>query len=186
MGLGKPSIKTVELIIYISSKLKDKPTYGATLLGKSLCLIDSMNFLKTGHPITDFSYIKQERGPTPNPSQFLPIRDRLVKSGDLEMIEAQYFGRTQNKFVAKREPKIDVFNKDEIYLIDEVLESICDLNATQVSNMSHEFIAWIFAKDKEELPFYTFLLTQADPELEDYAWAEKLIKADKSSPKDAS
>ena len=73
--IAKPSPKTSELIIYISSKLKDKPNYGSTLLGESLCLIDSMSFLKTGHAITDFLYIKQERGPTPNPRQFLLIRD---------------------------------------------------------------------------------------------------------------
>jgi hypothetical protein len=184
--ITQPSPKTSELIIYISSKLKDKPNYGSTLLGKSLCLIDSMSFLKTGHAITDFSYVKQERGPTPNPRQFLPIRDALVESGDLEKLNAQYFGRTQNKYVAKRAPKIEVFDKDEIYLIDDVLESICDHNATEISNLSHQFIAWIFAKDKEELPFYTFLLSHTDPDTKDLVWANKSIKAYKASNKNAS
>src|SRR6266542_1678237 len=86
---SKPaSEKTVELIIYISSRLKDKPNYGSTLLGKSLCLIDSMSYLKRGEPITELKYIKQDFGPTPDPATFLQIRDTLVANGDLEKIHA--------------------------------------------------------------------------------------------------
>src|SRR6266487_4488799 len=102
-----PSQKSAELIIYISSKLKDKPNYGSTLLGKSLCLIDSMNYLKTGKPISDFDYIKQDHGPTPDPSHYLSIRDWLVINDELEKVESDYFGRTQIKYFPKREPKLN-------------------------------------------------------------------------------
>jgi hypothetical protein len=180
------SPKTIELIIYIASKLKDKPNYGSTLLGKALCLIDSMSYLKKGEPITELSYIKQERGPTPHPGKFLPVRDALVSSGELERIDTSYFGRTQNKYVAKREPKIDVFDKEEIFLIDDVLESICDHNASEISDYTHQFISWIVANHKEELPFYTFLITSKEPELRDYEWADKALKLYKSKIKDAS
>jgi len=180
------SKKTIELIIYISSKFKDRPNYGSTLLGKSLYLIDSMSYLRTGNPITDFTYIKQERGPTPLPSIFLPIRDTLVANKELEKIDADYFGRKQQKFISKREPQIDVFDKDEIFLIDDVLESIGDHNAAEISDYTHQFLAWIIANDKEELPFYSFLLTENEPEVKDLEWANKSIKAYKSSLKDAS
>jgi len=185
-SLKPSSPKTTELIIYISSKLKDKPNFGSTLLGKALCLIDSVSYLKTGNPITDLSYIKQEFGPTPNPTKFLPIRDSLVTSGELEKIDVQYCGFVQNKFIAKREPKIDIFSNDEIYLIDDVLISICDHNATEISNYTHTFLAWIFANHKEELPFYSFLLTSIDPDIKDYKWAQKSIKEYESSIKNAS
>jgi len=181
-----PAAKTRELIIYVCSRLKDKANYGSTLLGKSLCLIDSMSYLKTGHPISSFKYIKQEFGPTPEPSKFLSIRDALVSTGDLEQIKSDYFGRKQLKFVANREPKIDVFTKGELVLINDVIESISDHNATEISDYTHQFIAWIFANHKEELPFYTFLLTRSEPASGDYEWARKSIRAYKSSTKDAS
>ncbi len=171
-----PSKKTPELIIYIASKLQEKPNYGATLLGKSLCLIDSMNYLKKGVPISDLKYIKQAFGPTPEPSHFLSIRDRLVANKELEKISTLYFGRAQIKFIAKRKPNIDVFEKDEIVLINDVLESISDSSATEISDYTHQFIAWIFANNKEELPFYTFLLTHTEPDSKDYQWANKAIK----------
>jgi hypothetical protein len=170
------SVKTIELIVYISSKLKDKQNYGSTLLGKTLCLIDSMNYLKTGKPITDFSYIKQDYGPTPKPGMFLPVRDALVSKGDLEKVTTDYFGRTQNKFIAKREPDITVFEKEEIFLIDDVIESISNHSATEISDYTHQFISWIFANHKEDLPFYTFLLTNGEPELKDYEWADAAMK----------
>ena len=65
------SPKTVELIIYISLRLKERSNYGSTLLAKSLYLIDSMSYLKKGTPLTEFKYIKQQLGPTPEPAQFL-------------------------------------------------------------------------------------------------------------------
>ncbi len=172
-----PSEKSVELIIYISSKLKDKPNYGSTLLGKSLWFIDSMNYLKTGKPITNFEYIKQEHEPTPEPSQFLSIRDVLVLNGELEKVQSDYFGITQIKYFAKREPKTNVFKKDEIVLINNVIDSLCDINATGISEYTHRFISWIVANQKEKLPFYTFLLTSKEPEIKDIAWAKKAIKS---------
>jgi hypothetical protein len=169
--------KTSELIIYIASRLKDKPNYGATLLGKSMCLIDSMSYLKNGKPISRLEYIKQEFGPTPDPKEFLSLRDTLILNNDLEKVEANYFGRTQIKYVAKREPNVSVFDKDEIVLINDVIESISDTNATEISDYTHQFISWIFASKKEKLPFYTFLLTNAEPETKHLNWANGLINS---------
>lgn len=170
-----PSVKTGELIIYIASRLQDKPTYGATLLGKALCLIDSMNYLRTGSPISDFEYIKQEFGPTPDPKRYLSIRDKLEISGELQRIESDFFGRKQIRYEAKRQPQIGVFEKEELVLINDVIESLGSVSASQISDYTHSFIAWIFAEQKEKLPFYTFLLSSKEPDSEDYTWAESMI-----------
>jgi hypothetical protein len=174
MGLGNsytPPEKTVELVIYVSYRLKDKHTYGSTLLNKSLCLIDCMSYLRTGKPITDLKYIRQKFGPIPEPRKFLSIRDNLINGGELEKITTTYFGKTQHKYIAKREPKVDIFEKEEIFLIDEVIDSLCDQTATEISDYTHEFISWKFADQDEELPLYTFLLGRTEPELKDYDWA---------------
>lgn len=178
-----PSAKTIELIIYISSKLKDKPKYGATQLGKALCLTDVVSYLKAGQQVTDLTYIKQEFGPTPNPRQFLPTRNFLIENGDAELIEVPYFGLMQAKLIPKRAANIELFTKEEIILIDEVIESISDQNAVDISNYTHRFLAWNFAEDKEELPLFSFLLTSADPETKDLEWAEESIKAYEESLK---
>jgi len=135
-----------------------------------------MSYLKTGVAITDFTYIKQDKGPTPNPAKFLPIRDELVTTGELQKIDVPFYGRTQKKYIATRPPKTEVFTSEEIFLIDEIIESIGNMNATDISELTHQFISWIVANDKEELPFYTFLLTQSDPSKADYEWANKVVK----------
>jgi hypothetical protein len=175
------SPKTIELIIYIASKLGSKPKYGAIMLNKALYLIDSTYYLKTGGPISDFKYIKQDQGPTPAPGQFLPLRDYLVTNNDLQKIDVDCFGKTQYKFIAKREPKIDVFTKEEIFAIDEVLESIGEMTAAELSEYTHQLIAWIVAKDKEELPLYSYLLTKEEPEAKDIEWANNAIREYESS-----
>lgn len=177
----KYSPKTVELIIYISSSLKDKPNYGPILLAKSLFMIDWMNYLKKGEPLTIFRYIKQQPGPTPDPSQFLPMVEYLIDKGDLTKINARYFGSTQLKYLPRREPQIEVFEKDELMLINDFIESICDPIASDLSDYIHNSLAWIIAYEGEELPFYSLLLKSKEPEEKDYKWAEKALKAYEAS-----
>lgn len=168
--------KTKELILYISSCLKDKGNYGSVLLNKSLYLIDSMSYLKLRKPISHFEYIRQRFGPTPKPSQFLSIRDDMVISKDIEVIMTDYFGKEQKKIKALREPNTSLFSVEEKRIIDAVLSTVCDTTAIDISNYSHEFISWQFAGEKEPLPYYTFLLTSREPEPADYEWAKRSIE----------
>ena len=174
--INRPSDKTIELIIYASSKLKDKPTYGEVLLEKCLYLCDCMSYLRRGEPISDFKYIKQEFGPTPNPAQYLSVRDNLVSKGDLEIVKEPYYNTIQKKLFPKREPNMDIFEKDEIVLINEVINWFGDQNATEVSKFTHELLAWKFAEKNEELPFFTFLLTTKNPTEKDREESAELIK----------
>ena len=180
-----PSKKTTELIIYISSKLKNNAHYDSILLAKSLFLIDYMSYVKNRKPITDFKYIKTEHGPTPDPAQFLPTRKHLVANGDLQKIKADYFGRTQFKYIASREPDTEVFDKDEISLINDVIENIFNQNGTEMMDVYQSF-AWIFANENEEMPLYSFLFTSKKPEAKDYEWAAKVLKNYEASERNAS
>jgi hypothetical protein len=179
------SEKTTELIVYISGKLADKPKYGAIMLNKALYLSDCMSYLMTGSPISGFKYIKQGQGPTPSPSQFLPLRDRLVDKKEIEKVQTDYFGHTQFRFIAKRKPNIGVFSKEELVLIDGVLEKIWDMSASELSEYTHQLIAWIVAEEKEELPLHSYLLTKEEPAEKDIVWANQAIKKYKASLKGA-
>jgi hypothetical protein len=177
--------KTKELIKYIAFKLKDKPNYGSTLLNKALYFIDAMNHVEKGDTITGLDYIKQDWGQTPKPQEFLPIRDALYISGEIEKIENIYFGQKQIKYISKEKPKMSDFNIEEIQLIDDILETLSPYNAKNISDFSHSLISWKFAKDKEELPFYTFLLTRKEPDSNDYNWAKKTYNRIKKQSKNA-
>ncbi len=179
MGLSEKtsaSKKTIEFIIYVANKLKDKPTYGKVLLEKSLYFCDCMSYLKLGKPISDFKYIKQEFGPTPEPGKYLSIRDGLVKSGDLEIQKEPYYNTLQNRYIPKRQANVKVFEKKEIVLIDDVINWFGDQNAKEISSITHDSLAWKTADKNEELPFFTFLLTSRQPTQKDIDASVKTIE----------
>ncbi len=168
--------KTKELILYVAEKLSAKANFGSTLLNKALYFIDNIAYLKTGAPISELTYVKQQHGPTPEPSVFLAIREELENSGELEIMEAEYFGRVQKRFIAKRPSQVEVFTAPQIAIMDGVLSDIGDWSGSTASEFSHQFPAWQAAQNMEELPFFTFLLTSTPPSEEDVAWAKSEIQ----------
>lgn len=164
--------RTSELILYIATKLCSKPNYGSTLLNKALYFIDNIQYLKTGKPISDFTYVAQEFGPTPEPSQFLQVKQQLLDGGHAEMQEIEYYGRIQKRLLAKRDANLKDFSGEEIELVDNIISTIEDWDATHASEITHKYPAWQAASDREKLPFYTFLITKKAPSEEDIAWAK--------------
>lgn len=169
-------LKTKELILYVANKLESKDNYGGTLLNKALYFIDNVNYLRTGKPISDFTYVKQEFGPTPEPNKWLSVRQSLLDSGAAILKEQNYFGRLQKRLIATRIADISHFTSEEIDLINGIISSIGDWTAVQVSEYSHTYPAWVAASDKERLPFFTFLLSSKPPMESDIEWAKSELK----------
>lgn len=167
--------KTRNLILHICKKLEHTDNFGATLLNKMLYYIDNVHYLKHGEPISHLTYIKQKNGFTPKPSEFLMVRDLLVEHGEAELREVEYFGKIQKRLFALSEPELGDFSPDEIALIDNIVEQLKDMRAVEISELSHSEINWQIAKPMEELPFYTYLLTEEPVTDEDRAWARDII-----------
>ncbi|KAB7731763.1 DUF4065 domain-containing protein [Rudanella paleaurantiibacter] len=167
--------KTKELLIYVASKLHSRPTYGATVLNKVLYFIDCESYLRTGKPVTNFTYVKLASGPAPKPTQFLCLMNALVRSGDITEGVTERFGKTQTRHIPMRQPVLSQFDSDELVLINKVINSFCTKSAADISNMTHQLIAWKFARINEELPFFTCLLTSKPISEDDIRWAEDSI-----------
>lgn len=162
--------KTKNLVLYICEKLKDEDTFGSTVLNKVLYYIDSVQYLKTGSPISKFGYIRQKNGPTPKPAQFLRLRDELINEGRMGIEDKESFGYIQKRPVAITRASREVFSGEEMSIIDQIIEAFKDVNATIASYVSHHQMAWQSARNMEELPLYTYLITRAELTEEDIAW----------------
>lgn len=57
---------------------------------------------------------------------------------------------------------------------DEVIDVFKNATAAFASGLSHDELAWELAREMEELPPDTFLLTRADLAEDDLAWAQKV------------
>lgn len=173
--------KLAELILYISQKCANDPTFGAVKLNKILCYADFWFYAYNDRGITNVEYQKLPNGPAPR--RLIPVRDSLVENGDLAMQEvALKSGQTQKRTVNLRRPNLDLFTGAEIAMVDRVIEFMRDATAETASDISHNLVGWLVVDEGETIPYNTIYF--ANPPLSDaeISRARELAGA-KSRPK---
>ena len=88
-----------ELLVYVSKKCEDDPTFGAVKLNKILYYADFAAYRLYDKPITGAKYRKLSEGPAPR--ELIAERDALLASGDAEIKEAAYFTGVQKRLTIK-------------------------------------------------------------------------------------
>jgi hypothetical protein len=133
--------KLAELVLYISQKCANDPTFGAVKLNKILCFSDFLFYAYHDRGITNVDYQKLPNGPAPR--RLIPVRDELIKNGELAIQEiALKSGYTQKRTVNLRSPNLDIFTGAEIAMVDRVIESMQEVTAELASDMSHNLVGW--------------------------------------------
>jgi hypothetical protein len=150
-----------ELILHIARESERDEHFGATKLNKILFYSDFWAYRKLGRSITGQQYQKLDKGPAPR--RLLPVVRRMEARGECVVAEREYFGRTQKILLARREPELSLFSGAEIAIVHQVLARLAGLSATDVSELSHQFIGWQLAGEGEDIPYSTALLGQPRP-----------------------
>ena len=145
-----------ELILYIAQQSEGDSTFGATKLNKILFFCDFLSFRDCGKSITGQRYFKLPFGPAPR--ALVPVVNELEEEDACIKVRRSHFGLPQETIFAKREANLDVFSPRDIALADFVLRKLRDNNASEVSNLSHEFIGWQLAEEQEDIPYETIFL----------------------------
>ena len=115
--------KMKELILYVSLKCANDPTFGAVKLNKILYFSDFLAYAYYGSPVTGFEYQKLPIGPAPK--RLLPIREQMIKAGELGIQEVPLrSGYTQKRTVNLRLPDLEVFSAKQIALVDAVIDAL--------------------------------------------------------------
>lgn len=140
-----------ELVLYVSQKCETDLRFSTTKLNKILFYADFMHFSRTGKSITGQKYQKLNFGPAPR--GMMPVVESMVSEAELKIAPRDYFGRSQKKPIALRSPKIEVFSSSEIAIVDEVIEAVWELTASQISSLSHGFVGWQVADLGETIPY---------------------------------
>ena len=135
------------LIGYIASRVND---LYKTSLNKYLWYMDFLNYKNTLKSITGLRYIRYTYGPIIEGKNYELILN-LDSKFEKEDREINYNIRT--KIHSKNNYDLSLFSKDEIKVIDEVIELLKDKNATNISDLSHEERAWIETKDNELISY---------------------------------
>ena len=135
--------KFVEMILLLAKLLTEDVKGGATKLNKALWYSEVLAVRSFGHPITDTEYQRLPWGPAPR--RLLPVRERLIAQGDLELVEDD----GQARVIPHREPDLTVFERGEVEIIDHMATWLRDMPAWKVSELSHWEPAWFLARDGE-------------------------------------
>lgn len=140
-----------ELILYISAKCAHDPAFGATKLNKILWRSDFMAFAQERVPITGVEYQRLAQGPAPR--RLLPVQNELTCDGRAVVSTTTGLGGYQRKVtIPLSDPDLSLFSAEQIAIVDEVIEEYRNLNASEVSALSHGK-AWEIIPNRGSIPY---------------------------------
>ncbi len=131
--------KFKEVLLYVLSKVGSKPNVGESVLYKLLYFIDFNYYEKYEEQLIGATYIKNHYGPTP--TEFIKIVEDM-EGKDLTKVQDNYFRYPQTKYLPLRKPDLSKINTQEQKVIDDVINSLSDMNAKQISDYSHNDVPW--------------------------------------------
>jgi hypothetical protein len=164
--------KMAELILYVSDRCQLDPGYGATKLNKILFYADFIYYATRGTSITDQEYMRLDNGPVPR--RLVPIREGLIENFELIVRNQPYGTLQQKRPIALRDPDLSAFTGDEIAMVDSLITTFWGKTAKEVSDILHRFDGWKLAADRETIPFEAALISECEPDEDDYDYARQL------------
>lgn len=163
-----------ELILYVARETEGDAKCGATKLNKILFYADFLAFRELGSSISGQAYQKLDFGPAPR--GIVPAVEAMERGGECAWALRSYHGLELKKLIPLREPDLGEFTGEEVALVQRVLRQLEGLNATQVSDLSHEFAGWKAAEPGEDIPYETVFVGEPRPlTSEEHGWALEAI-----------
>lgn len=147
-GYKKFDLELVENIIsYIASKVKNLTL---TSLNKYLWFIDALSFNQRGVSITGITYQHQQYGPTIIEQKYreIALLDAKYTKNDYEDEDG-----TKTYITSNKNFDLTKLSKNEIEIIDTIIQLLKDKNVKEISNMSHEEDGWKKTKRFENISF---------------------------------
>ncbi len=143
--------KFKQVLLYILNKIGSKPNIGETVIYKLLYFIDFNYYERYEEQLIGATYIKNHHGPTP--IEFKKLIDQMIRNKEIVKVKDQYFQYPQTKYLPRVNPDLSILKANEIELINDVLYTLSDKNATQISEYSHEDVPWKYTKDNEIIDY---------------------------------
>jgi transcriptional regulator with XRE-family HTH domain len=143
--------KFKEVLIYILNKVGAKENIGETVIYKLLYFIDFDFYEKYEEQLIGATYIKNKYGPTP--VEFAKIVEQMTSHEEIMKVKSEYFNFPQTKYLPRRKPDLAKLKANEIEVIDDVLNKLSEMNASQISAYSHNDVPWMTTEDGEAIEY---------------------------------
>lgn len=137
--------KSINVILYILNKV----ILNRTQLMKYLFASDFLNYKLFNKTISNFKYAHAPFGPIVNNQDAL--LNLLIKQDYIKL--ASSVDDSAMLFAPLQDADLSCFNKDEIKVLDKIIDSFKGMSAKELSDWSHEFNGWTETKDGEIIDF---------------------------------
>lgn len=134
-----------EVLLYLLEKIGARPHIGETVIYKLLYFIDFNYYERYEEQLIGATYIKNTHGPTP--THFSKLIEGMLKKGELIRVDSKYFKYPQRKYLPRCQPDLSVLSARELSVIDDVIGRLGGMNATQISEFSHNDVPWLTAAE---------------------------------------
>lgn len=145
----KSSKKLDNAVLYLASKVKFNCL---KKLAKLLYFVDFTNYEATSKSLTGLKYQKYTYGPMP--FNFYDLladmnRRRLIRLKTKKLIPGEV-----TDVIAKKEPDLKVFTKEELFLLDSIAEKFKNSTAGELEKVAKEEPPYLMVDYKEEIPYH--------------------------------
>jgi transcriptional regulator with XRE-family HTH domain len=161
--------KFKEVLLYILEKVGSKPNIGETVIYKLLYFVDFNYYEKYEEQLIGATYLKNTYGPTP--IEFRKIVDKMIEKNEIVRVANEYFSFPQTKYLPLRRSDLSKLMANEKELIDDVLCRLSDLNASQISEYSHNDVPWITTEDGKTIEYESVFYRTAPYSVREYSEA---------------
>ena len=126
---------------------------GKKKLAKLLYFVDfTMYELTKKHSLTGLEYTKQDYGPMPEPKFFYKVLNDLKAQGIIDIEKKNGYGL--EKIVNKSEPDVSVFKKEELEVLEQLVEKYKLENAGSLEKIAQSEPPYKMVEYGEEIPYY--------------------------------
>ncbi len=140
-----------EVLLYILNKVGSRPNVGETVIYKLLYFMDFDFYERYEEQLIGATYLKNQYGPTP--IEFARIVEKMIADGEIEKVKSEYFRLQQSKYLPHRRPDLSRLKASEIEVMDDVLNRLSDMNASQISAYSHGDVPWVSTGDGQIIDY---------------------------------
>lgn len=164
-----------ELVLYISWKTQDDPSFGRVKLAKVLFYSDLAAFAEEGQALTGATYYHYKFGPFPR--ALYEAEERIHDSGRAEVERISQGDRAgEQKILPQGTLDAEVVFEKGWHqpLVDSYIEKISALPSWKVSDESHDHPGWALTVMNEEIPYHVAHMSRRRPTERDRARGEVL------------
>lgn len=166
--------KLARLVHYICSQVSDYKRLSKTKIHKILWFADRDFMFSHHRTISGAAFIKMPHGPVAKSLD--EVLNKLVENKAILHKVFVNHGYEQNSFISLKEPDISIFSAEEISVLDQYIEAVKKMSASEISAISHD-TDWEIAVMGEAMPAELVFNDEIrEPTQEDIEWAVNAVK----------